>query len=244
MNQIKEYLKKYSTYHKDLLVAAKDELLPTSDLIEISKEIVVAERNDNDEHCNYIPLMILHLRANEDTLHKSLKLLESDSSIDRELGCKILREFPRMDEHPTKFSLRIVNAMHTIIQKEKNEDVLLSALATLANQGHPEGHKILLQMSSDPRDNVRYRVAYGLLYVFNDERKITEETAKAFLKFTKDSDEDIRASIFYDIKEYPEMFSDYKSEFIAVAEYAKNDSSEDVRKYALSALEALLKTSF
>lgn len=240
MEEVKERLKKYtSRKHDELLIAAKDNLLSTEDLIEISKEIILAERDNMEDKCDYLPLMILHLRSTEDTLNKSLNLLKSNNSIDRELGCRILREFPRLDEHPTKFSERIINSMNQLIENEKDEGVLLNAISTIGWQSHDKGHEILINMSSDPSDNVRYVIADNLLMVFGDNRKVTEETARVFLKFAKDTDEDIRRSVFYDIAEYPDIFSDFKDVFKAAAKHAKNDSFEDVRNDAIRAFDAL-----
>lgn len=239
MEKIRARLKSYtSRKHDALLIAAKDKLLPTLDLIDISKEIILAERNNN-EHSDYLPLMILHLRSTEDTLNKSLALLKSNSSIDRELGCRILREFPRLDKHPTKFSEKIIYSMQLLIENEKDKEVLLSALSTIGWQCHDEGHEILLRMSSDPREDVRYIVANNLLMVFGNDRKITKESAKVFLKFAIDPDEDIRRSVFYDIAEYPDIFSNFKEEFKSAAQHAKNDSSFSVRDNATRAFDAL-----
>ena len=243
MEEVKERLKKYtSRKHDDLLIAVEDNLLSTHNLIELGKEIIRAERDNNEENCDYLPLMILHLRSTEDTLNRSLILLKSNSYVDRELGCRILREFPRLDEHPTKFSERIINSMENLIETEKDESVILSALLTIGWQGHHKGHEILLRMSTDPRDNIRYIVANNLLMFFGDGRKVAEETAKIFLKFAKDSDEDIRKSVFYDIAEFPDIFSNFKEEFKEAAEYAKNDSSLEVRNAATRAFHALEKT--
>ena len=239
MEEVRKRLKKYSVLHNELLIAAKDHQLPTLDLIEMSKEIIAAERLDKEEECDYLPLIILHLRSTEDALLKSLDLLKSNNSMDRELGCRILKEFPRLDEHPTEFSERIINSMNTLIKNEKDESVILSALSTIGWQGHEKGHEILLHMSSDARENIRYVVANNLLMVFGDDRKITEETAKVFLNYAKDNDEDIRISVFYDIAEFPNLFSDFKEEFKTAAKYAKNDSSEEVRNYAAKAFDLL-----
>lgn len=240
MEEIKERLKIYtSRKHDELLIAVEDKLLSTLDLIELSKKIIIAERNDTEDKCDYLPLMILHLRATEDTLNKSLDLLESTNSVDRELGCRILREFPRLDEQPTKFSGRIVNSISKLMEKEKDEDVFLSAMSTIGWQCHNEGHEILLRMSSDARANVRYIVADNLLNIFGDNRKLTKETAQVFLKYAKDPDEDIRRSVFYDVAEFPDIFSDFKEEFREMAKYAKNDPSIDVRNDAIRAFEVL-----
>lgn len=245
MEEVRERLKKYtSRKHDDLLIAVEDNLLSTQDLIELGKEIIMAERDNNEESRDYLPLMILHLRSTEDTLNKSLVLLKSNSSVDRELGCRILREFPRLDEHPTKFSERIINSMDNLIETEKDESVILSALSTIGWQGHDKGHEILLRMSTDPRNNIRYVVADNLLMVFGDGRKVTEETAKIFLKLAKDSDEDIRRSVFYDIAEFPDIFSSFIEEFKEAAEYAKNDSFLEVRNDAARAFDGLEKTTY
>lgn len=240
MEEVKERLKKYiSRKHDELLVAAKDNQLPTEDLIEISKEIILAERDNIEDTFDYLPLIILHLRSTEDTLNKSLNLLKSHKSVDRELGCRILREFPGLDEHPTRFSERIINSMNQLIENEKDERVLLSALSTIGWQCHDKGHEVLINLSSDPRDNVRYVVADNLLMVFGDNQKLTEETARVFLKFAKDTDEDIRRSVFYDIAEYPDIFFDFKDEFKAAAKHAQNDTCKDVRNDAIRAFNAL-----
>jgi len=240
MEEVRERLKKYNSgKHGELLIAAKDDLLPTSDLIEISKAIIVSERANNEEGCDYLPLMILHKRPTENTLNKSIDLLKSDDSIDRELGCRILREFPSLDQAPTKFSEQIISSVSQLFEKEEDENVLLSAMTTIDWQCHNEGHKILLNMSSDSRDNVRYVVANNLLTVFDDNQKITTECANIFLKFAKDPEEDIRLTVFYEIAEYPHIFSDFKEEFKAVAQYAKNDSSLEVRSNATRAFNAL-----
>jgi hypothetical protein len=211
MEEVKERLKKYTLRnYKELLIAAQDNLLPTLALIDISKEIIIAERKNKVENTDYLPLMILHLRSNEDTLNKSLDLLESSSPVDRQLGCSILREFPRLDEQPTKFSEKIISSMSLLIEKEKDEYVIVKALSTIGWQKLDIGHEILLRMSSDPRANVRYVVANNLLMVLGNNQKVTEETARVFLKFAKDPDEDIRSSIFWDIAEYPDIFSDFK----------------------------------
>ena len=116
---------------------------------------------------------------------------------------------------------------------------MLSAMSTIGWQGLDKGHEILLRMSTDYRDNVRYVVANNLLMVFKDNRKVTKETARIFLKFAKDSDEDIRRSVFYDIAEFPDLFSDFKEEFKEAAKYAKNDCSTEVRNDAIRAFDAL-----
>lgn len=240
MEEVKERLKKYtSRKHDELLIAVDDDLLSTLDLIELSKEIIVAERDNSEDKCDYLPLMILHLRSTENTLNKSLDLLKSTNSVDRELGCRILREFPRIGEQPTEFSDRIVNSISKLMENEKDEDVFLSAMSTIGWQCHNEGHEILLRMSSDSRVNVRYIVANNLLNIFGDNRKLTKETAQVFLKYAKDPDEDIRRSAFYDFAEFPEIFSGFKEEFKAAAKYAKNDSSMDVRNDATRAFDVL-----
>ncbi len=240
MKEVIQRLKKYASKNQeDLQAAASDNLLPTLDLMELSKELIIAERDEKEGKHDYLPLMILHLRSTEDTLHKSLDLLDSDSTIDRQIGCRILREFPSLDMHPTKFSETIIDAMDKLIDLEDDESVLLSALSTIGWQCHDKGHEIMLRMSSDNRDNVRLTVAYNLLGIFDEERKITEETASVLLRYAKDIDEDIRRSVFYDIAEYPELFSDFKDEFKTAAEVAKNDSSLYVRSEAIRAFDSL-----
>lgn len=240
MEDTKERLKKYRTARSraDELIAAKDTLLPTADLIEMSKEIILQQREDHEAPCDFLPLMILHLRSNHDTFTKALALLPSNSSIDRELGCRILREFPGLDAHPTIFSERIIEAMSQLLETEKNEDVFLAAISTIGWQGHDKGHDILLRLSSDSRAEVRYVVAGNLLKIFGDSRKVTEETAKVFLTFAQDPDEDIRWSVFYDMAEFPDIFSDFKEECIAAALHAKNDSVLEVRNEATRAFDA------
>ena len=240
MDEIKARLKKYTSIKREaLLTAAADELLPTADLITISKEIIVAERTDQEEMGDYLALMILHLRANEDTLNQSIALLASEDAVDRELGCRILREFPRLDDAPTRFSATIVHAMSQLIETEKEEQVLLSALSTIGWQCHETGHQLLLKMSADPRDAIRFTIADNLLTLFKNGRKVTQDYAEAFLRFTSDPDEDIRRSVFYDIAEHTEIFSDFKEVFLEAARQAQNDPSPDVQKEALKALNSL-----
>lgn len=240
MEKIVERLKKYTDRnYKELLIAAQDSQLPTLALIELSKQIIMAERENKADNTDYLPLMILHLRANEDTLYHSLDLLKSKSEIERQLGCSILREFPRLDEHPTKFSEKIISSMSQLIESEKDECVIVQALSTIGWQKLDVGHEILLRMSSDSSANVRYVIANNLLNVLGENCKITKETAEVFLKYIKDPDEDIRSSVFWDIAEYPDLFSDFKEEFKSAAKYAQNDASIEVRNEAIRVFDIL-----
>lgn len=239
MENIEKILEKYKSFkQEDLLSASKDKSLSTKDLIEFSKRIIIAERND-DEDGDHLALAILHYRASKELLTEAQILLDSKDSIERELGCRILREFPNLNSAPTPFSKEIIQSVSKLINNEKDIDVLLSGLSAIAWQCHQEGHKILQKMSSDSRDYVRFNIANNLLMVYGDYRKLSKKDAEIFLKLAKDKDEDIRSCVFYDIADYPEIFSEYKTEFIFEAQGVLRNSNPELKREATRALKAL-----
>lgn len=239
MKDIEKILEKYKSFKKeDIQSGVKDKTLSTKALIEYAKHIIIAERNDDDDH-NHIALTILHHRASKELLIESQKLLESDDSIERELGCRILREFPNLNSAPTVFSEEIIHSISRLIRTEHDIDVLLSGLNTIAWQRHLEGHKILQNMSSDSRDYVRFNIANHLLMIYGDLRKLSKKDAEIFLKLAKDDDEDIKSCVFYEIADYPEIFSEYKAEFIYEAQKSSIDSNSELKKEGLRAIKAL-----
>jgi hypothetical protein len=239
MTEVKNRLKTYaSKTHEDVLKAKNDPLLPTEKLIELCKELIEAEKNE-EEYDNF-PLLILHQRANEYTLKKSIQLVQSSNSIDRELGCRILQEFPRLDDAPTQFSVEIIENLKALLLNEKDEDILLWALSAIAWQCHPKGVEILLKMQSDPGEQVRYIVANNLLI---SNQVVSDEIANAFIKFTKDPSEEVSSSVFYDIAEYPKLFTNQRKLFLKAARFAFDDSSQEVKKEALRAYNSLLENS-
>ena len=74
---------------------------------------------------------------------------------------------------------------------------------------------------------------------FGDHRKVTEKYARVFLQFTEDPVEDIRRCVFYNIAEYPELFTDFKAAFKAAANKAQNDDIVIVKEEATRAFAAL-----
>ena len=68
---------------------------------------------------------------------------------------------------------------------------------------------------------------------------MTKEYANAFLTLAKDTDDDIRWSVFYDITQFTSLFTAFKNEFLEASQNAMNDYSNDVSKQAKLALKAL-----
>lgn len=66
-----------------------------------------------------------------------------------------------------------------------------------------------------------------------------ETVANALLKFAKDTDDDIRLSVFYDVAEYPDLFTTYRDVFKQVANSAIKDPNKKVGERARRAFKTL-----
>lgn len=239
---LKRYKNEYETNVTPLFPllykAAEDTSLPTDFLIKKATEIIREERNSNEEIYN-IPLLILQQRTCSEDFETVLLLLKDKDPAVRQLGAQILREYPSLNKAPYPYSPKIITHLIAMIENEKDEEVLSWALSAIGWQCHPDGVEYLLKYIDDERDFIRTVVGDNLTKVYNEDDEIDATIAEALLKLARDVYLDIRWSVFYDIAEYPKLFTTFKNEFKAAAELAKQDPDETVREQAERALKQL-----
>lgn len=225
--------------HPVLLEAARDERLTTAYLIQRATECVRRERN-GDYHVANPALLVLQQRANREVLNAALLLLESDDPAPRQLAALVLRELPGLDSAPYPYSHEVISHLEMLVKAESDEEVLLWALSAIGWQCHPDGTDILLSFAQDDRASIRRVVGDNLINAFDEDQGIPVAVADALLTFAKDTDSDIRWSVFYDISDFPRLFMSYRDAFIQAAKQAKQDPVEDVREQASKAYNALM----
>jgi hypothetical protein len=115
--------------HKITVEAANDPSLPTTELIKKALKIVELERSDIE--VDNLALLVLQQRADKEVLRTAFSLLQSLNPVERQLGCQLLRELPSLDEAPYPHSSLAVEALKQMIANEKDEEVLIWALAAV-----------------------------------------------------------------------------------------------------------------
>lgn len=223
--------------HSLIQKAANDSRLGTDDLLQKGLSNIVSKRAGND--LDNFALLILHQRANEEVLTKSLALMNHEDPVHRQLGCDILREFPRLDDAPYPHSERVVQALEALIPQEEDFDVLLAALSCLGWQCHPAGLSLCLGMQYDERPSVRWVIVGNLLQMCPEGQKLPDAVVMAYLNFVRDSDQDIRWSVLWDFTEFPDRFKVPLKLFQDAAFRAQSDPEEKVATQAKLAFLAL-----
>lgn len=226
--------------HSVTVEAAQDVRLTTDFLIERAMEVVREERVSDDDQRLNPALLVLHQRA-EKVLDPALHLLDDTDPAARQLGAQILRELPGLDSAPYDYSPRIIRRLGTLVETEPDYEVLCWALAAIGWQCHPSANEVLLKFVDDERASVRSVVANNLLKGCKGGTALSAPVAQALLRLAKDADEDIRWSVFYDISEYPELFSTFRDVFRQAVQDAQQDLDERVREQAWEASEALCR---
>ncbi|MBD0403714.1 hypothetical protein [Flammeovirga sp. EKP202] len=227
--------------HLNTINAAADKSIKTSQLIIAAKQILTENKlNEYKEDKVNLPLIVLHHRAGEELLNDSKDLLKSRDLIDRELGCLIMKEFPSINEAPTKYSPRIISAIEKMINEEENNtDILVSGLSAIGWQCHTKAQNIFRLFINDERELVREVIANNLLKVMMPNGILTSFIIEGFNQLGRDPIADIRWSIFYDMSEHFELFENDKNLFYQLPLEGMEDPNSDVRLEALSAFKKL-----
>jgi len=224
--------------HPVTVEAAQDVRLTTDFLIGRAMEVVREERASDDDQRLNPALLVLHERA-EKVLGPALRLLDRADPAERQLGAQMLRELPGLDSAPYPYSPTIIARLGTLVETEPDDEVLCWALAAIGWQCHPSANEVLLRFAGDERASVRHVVANNLLNGCKGGIALSAPIAHALLRLAKDADEDVRWSVFYDVAEYPELFSPFRDVFRQSAQDALQDLVQDVQEEARRALEAL-----
>lgn len=225
--------------HLNTLKAAADTTISTLDLIASAKEILIQELA-SQEHQSNLPLVTLHYRAGEELLHQATALMTSKDALDRELGCWIVREFPSIDDAPTTYSPQIISAIQKMIDNgENNADVLIAGLAAVGWQCHPDAQALFSRFIGDHRPEIRQVIANNLLGMVKSEDSLITFVIAGFNQLGRDSDPDIRWSIFYDIAEHYELFQKDKTSFYQLILEGKEDADSRIQALAVTAFEKL-----
>tara|TARA_Y100000782_G_scaffold115436_1_gene158411 strand:+ start:11240 stop:11977 length:738 start_codon:yes stop_codon:yes gene_type:complete len=229
--------------HFNTLKAATDTNITTLELIESAKQLLKEEKSDADlEDRPNLPLITLHYRAGDDLLNHVLSMITSTEPIDRELGCLIVKEFPSINDAPTKYSPRIISAIQQMINHgEDNMDVLISGLVAVGWQCHANSQTLFDSFIEDKRTEVRQVIADNLLNLVKDKDSMTPFVIDGFNRLGRDSEADVRWSIFYDISEHFELFEKEKDSFRQLILEGINDTDKAVQQQAVSAFDKLLK---
>jgi len=225
--------------HPVLLAAAQDARLTTDFLIERAVEVVREERASADDDDRRNPALLVLQQRGEKALDAALHLLDSTDPAARQLGAQLLRELPGLDSAPYPYSPKIIGRLGTLVEMEPDEEVLCWELAAIGWQCHPSANEVLLRFAGDERASVRHVVANNLLNGCKEGAELPAPVAHALLQLTRDADEDVRWSVFYDVAEYPECFSAFREVFRQSAQDALQDLDERVREEARRAVETL-----
>lgn len=242
MNDLNKHFETGIT-HLNTQAAAADTTITTSELIESAKQLLIDEKSNADlEDRPNLPLITLHYRAGDELLAHALSMIKSTESIDRELGCLIVKEFPSIHDAPTKYAPRIISAIQKMIYSgEANVDVLISGLMAAGWQCHANSQTLFHSFIDDKRPEVRQVIANNLLNLVRDKDSMTPFVVEGFNRLGRDSEVDVRWSIFYDISEHFELFEQRKDSFYQLILEGMDDPNQKVQQQAVSAFDKLFK---
>jgi hypothetical protein len=133
----------------------------------------------------------------------------------------------------------VISNLDKLLEIEQDEEVFTWALSAIGWQCHQVGTEVLWRFVDDKRASVRHIVADSLLMAYGADREIPDSVASALLSLAKDTDSDIRWSVFYDLAEFPDLFKAYRDAFKQAAHSAKQDPDRGVREQAGRAYDAL-----
>lgn len=220
--------------------AAADAHLSTEALVELA---LVQEANDvEDEPGAARALLVLQARANEDVAKVASALLTSSDPARRRLAAMVMREFPRLDAAPTRWSQEFVDALDSAVTVEKDPDALSWELAAIGWQKLPSALGTLLRFCSHPDAGIRAVVANNLLLSSSSNSRLPDEVAEQLLRFSHDQVAEVRDGVFCDVASFPELFEHHAVEYMRSASLAIERGEADAKsaKAALDALESRL----
>ena len=238
INTLRNRLRGYATSAGSRweLVARDDVELTTEVLVRLALDEVRADRT-TDERSDTFALQVLQARADEATSEVVIKLLDDPEADARELAARVMREFPRLDEAPTRWSSSFVKALSQAVHREDDSSALWYELSALGWQKLPEARPALLDFAGHGDSQIRRVVADDLKMTTVDQ-PIPEDINAALLRLAVDPEAEVRWSVFYDVSESPELFS--ATSWLPVCECAATeDPAVEVREQALGAVRGL-----
>ena len=221
--------------------AAADSALLTEGLVNVALAEIRGRRVSEAEE-NLSALIVLNERVVDEKAVVAHKLLASVDVAQRELGARVMREFCRLDHAPSAHAASFVESLSIAAANEADLDALLWQLSALGWQKHASARPTMLRYVNHDDDDVRETVANNLWLTADVEKDgIPSEVMDALVRFaSEDPSPEVRSCVLYDVAAWPQFFR-HDERWLHLCQQAVSDESEDVRRWALRALEALLK---
>lgn len=186
-------------------------------------------------------LLVLQQRVTREVFDAACDLCQAADPAKRQLGAKILREFPGLD-FDKPFKDEALQALEALAMKETDESVLVWAVSAIGWQLDLRAIPLLLRFVDHPNDRVRFMVSSNLILNAEPDNPFPPEVAAAYQQLCFDPDEDVRwyaYANFADIAEDKAWVFHHESQqqdFLALLQRGCKDKSPGVREQAHKAL--------
>lgn len=186
-------------------------------------QLIEMAYNESSDDCYWEIIFELSRRGSDVEFEAALKLIDSQDSLNREIGAQVLS---RLDGGKHTYHVRAVDALIPLLYDD-NDDVIEAAAFGLGHRNDIKSVRHLLKLINHDHSGIRHGAALGLSCI--DE----EDAAHGLIKLSSDQDFDTRNWATFGLAQQCDLDS---PEIRQALEMRLKDSEAEIRGEALIGL--------